>query len=274
MSNTITFKHSGNTGDIIYALAGIKAVCERLNNKAIICIWLDRPGHYYEGAKHPLGEVTMNKYMFDMLRPLLLDQAYIHDVIIWEGEKILIDLDLIRQDFVNMPYGHIARWYFYRFPDMNCDLGKAWLSKSFYLDKFTDIKSVNLDLSIKDSIVINRTSRYRNPHISYAFLRKYDERVLFVGTKDEFEVIKKEIPNIFYASGVLYDFKHLAWLISECKVFIGNQSMCFALAEAMKTPRILELCSFAPNVIVQGDGPAYDFYTQHAFEYYVDQVMS
>jgi len=261
MSKTIAFKHSGNTGDIIYALAGIKAVCDKMDSKAVLYIWLDRPGFYYEGAKHPLGNVIMNQYMYDMLVPLLAEQDYIEDVLLYEGQKIVVDLDLIRQDFVNMPYGHIARWYFYLFPDMACDLGKPWL-KTWPSDR--------ADM-FKDTIIINRTSRYRNPYISYAFLRKYSD-VMFVGTKDEFENVKIEIPNLKHLQ--IDHFLDLAYVIKSCKVFVGNQSMCYAIAEAVKAPRIVELCKFAPNVIPQGDGPAYDFYTQHAFEFYVEQLMN
>lgn len=260
MSKTIAFKHSGNTGDIIYALAGIKAVCEKYEAKAILYIWLDRPGFYYEGAKHPLGDVIMNKHMLDMLSPLVLAQPYIEDVLLYEGQKITVDLDLIRQDFVNMPYGHIARWYFYLFPDMSCDLGKPWLVP----------KALNSAEMLRDYIIVNRTSRYRNLHISYAFLRAYP-KVWFVGTEDEYLNVKIEIPNMEHLK--VSDFSILAYAIKTCKVFIGNQSMCFAIAEAMKAPRILELCKFAPNVIPQGDGPAYDFYTQHAFEFYVEEMM-
>lgn len=273
MSKTIAFKHSGNTGDIIYALAGIKAVCEKYEAKAILYIWLDRPGFYYEGAKHPLGEVIMNKHMFDMLAPLLLAQSYIEDVLVYEGQKITVDLDLIRQNFVNMPYGHIARWYFYQFPDMATDLGKPWLDTHSVIPDY--LKEEIGEFTIRESIVINRTSRYRNPYISYAFIRKYAKRLetelLFVGVEEEFKSMQRDIPNIKMIN--CRDFFELVWLIKNCKLFIGNQSMCFGIAEASKAPRILEVCKFAPNVIPQGDGPAYDFYTQHAFEFYVEEMM-
>ena len=70
------------------------------------------------------------------------------------------------------------------------------------------------------------------------------------------------------------DFYTLAIAIKTCKVFIGNQSMCYALAEAMKAPRILEVCAFAPNCIPEGAGPAYDFLSQSAFEHYVEVMVN
>jgi hypothetical protein len=49
----------------------------------------------------------------------------------------------------------------------------------------------------------------------------------------------------------------MAQIIKSCKLFIGNQSSSFAIAEQMKTPRALELFSGSPNVIVTNNGIAY-----------------
>lgn len=257
MNKTISFKHSGNAGDIIYALAGIKQVYASTGSKADIYLWLDRQGHYYQGAQHPLGNVMLNKYMYKMLKPLLEAQPYVNSVSKFKGEKIIADLNLIRTRDIGMPYGNIAKWYAYIFPDMNTDLSRPWI----HVDTAFEY--------LQDKILLNRTSRYRNPNISYAFLRNRSD-VLYVGTKEEYKEMRKEIKNLTYLE--VSDFLQLAVAIKSCKFFIGNQSMCFGLAEAMKVPRILEVCSFAPNVIPAGPGPAYDYYSQQAFEYYVDEL--
>ena len=260
MSNTISFKHSGNTGDIIYALAGMKHICEKLGKKADIHLWLDRKGTYYEGAKHPLGEFIFNGHMYRNLKPLLLAQPWVNSVVKYAGQTIHVDLDLIRQRDVNMPYGHIARWYFYVFPDMACDLSMPWI-----------LTGEGETVAWEDAIIVNRTQRYQNPHIAYSFLRKY-KNVVFVGTQGEYRILSKQVPTMQYVE--FPNFLNLAFAIKHCKVFIGNQSMCFGLAEAVKAPRILEVCSFAPNVIPEGPGPAYDFYSQAAFEHYVDEMVN
>lgn len=259
MTKTISFKHSGNTGDIIYALAGMKHICEKQNMKADIRLWLDRKGTYYEGAKHPLGEFIFTDHMYKRIKPLLMAQPWVHSVKKYAGQTIHVDLDLIRQRDVNMPYGHIARWYFYVFPDMACDLSQPWIELP---------EDDSVDWS--EVIIVNRTQRYQNPHIAYSFLRKY-ENVVFVGTQEEYQILLKQVPNMRFVE--FPNFLNLAYAIKHCKVFIGNQSMCFGIAEAVKAPRILEVCSFAPNVIPEGPGPAYDFFSQAAFEYYVNDMV-
>lgn len=260
MSNkAITFKHSGNTGDVIYALAGIKQVVGELGTKADIVLWLNRMAHYYEGAVHPLGGKMLNMYMYKMLKPLLLSQSYIESVHKFEGQKIIVDLDLIRSREVGMPNGNISMWYFYVFPDMHCDLSIPWLD-------------IPADVSgFEDAILVNRTQRYRNPTISYSFLRHRKEPIFYVGTQEEYELFKKEVKTASYLDCA--NFYDLARTIKSCKVFMGNQSMCYALAEAMKSPRVLEICNFAPNVQPHGAN-GYGYLTQTALEYYIERLCA
>jgi hypothetical protein len=259
----ITFKHTANSGDLIASLAGIKKICNDREAKAVIYQRLNVPGVYYEGATHPVKnesgvEVMMNENMFIMIRELLISQDYIEDVFIWEGQKVDFDLDNIREHFVNMPYGSIQRWYFYVYPQMTCDLSIPWIS-------------VGNDDTYKDKILINRTHRYFNPKIAYYFLKEYDN-LLFIGTNEEHLLFCKEwklsIPKLD-----VNDFYELAVAINSCKFIICNQSMCYNIAEALKSPRILELCAFAPNCIPHGkDG--YDFFHQPSLEYFIRKLSS
>lgn len=258
---TISFKHMGNAGDIIYALSGIKQICERLGKKANLFIWLNRPAFYYEGAQHPVKDmqtgqqVTMNAYMLKMIRPLLESQPYINIVKEWEGEEIHVDLDRTKEVNVNMPYGDVRKWYGYVFPYLQADLGKPALNIPSFPQTAVPIPY----------ILVNRTQRYFNPLISYMFLRNY-ENVIFAGTIEEFQEFQSEVPNAHHLQ--VKDFNELAMWIKSARFFIGNQSMCFAIAEQLKTPRIMETCRFAPNVIPVGED-ALDFYTQECFEEHV-----
>ena len=57
----------------------------------------------------------------------------------------------------------------------------------------------------------------------------------------------------------------MAKIIKSSKFFIGNLSVCYPIAEALKVPRLLEACPEFPVVQpVGGDG--YDFYYQPHFE--------
>ena len=64
---------------------------------------------------------------------------------------------------------------------------------------------------------------------------------------------------------ILKIFLELAEIIKSCKLFIGNLSFGYALAEAIKVPRLLESQPDFPLVYPNGEN-AYDFYFQEHFE--------
>jgi len=65
----------------------------------------------------------------------------------------------------------------------------------------------------------------------------------------------------------------MAQVIASCKLFIGNQSFPYSIAEALKTKRLLEVYYQAPNVIPNGPN-GYDFYFQDHFKYLVDAMLN
>jgi hypothetical protein len=256
MNKTISFKISGLSGDIIHYLAGVKQVCETQDAKALIYIWLNQDCMLYDGAEHPYKGKMMNEYAFNMMKPLVESQSYVESFLVWTGQDIQVDLDKIREVKINMPYGSLSRWIFYKYPDMTAPLHEPWLT--------TRMQYRN------ERILINRTSRYRNPWISYFFLERYKDDLYFVGLEEEHKNFQEEWKfEVRYLK--MQNFKELALEIASCKLFIGNQSMCFAIAEALKVPRILEVCQFAPNVIPTGPG-AHDFTSQEALIYFVDKL--
>lgn len=264
MNKTISFKTSGLSGDIIHYLAGIKQVCNENQARADIYVWLDQPCFIYDGAQHPYGNVMVNQYAFDMLKPLVESQIYVNSFNVWSGQEIRVDLDKIREVKIMMPYGSLSRWIFYKYPDMTAPLHEPWLTVGVGQLTQSVFRTHN------DVILINRTSRYHNPFISYFFLERYRDRLKFIGLAEEHKAFQDEWKFKLPYVGV-NDFYELADVISECKFFIGNQSMCFAIAEALKVPRILEVCMYAPNVIPTGPG-AYDFTSQEALTYLVDRL--
>lgn len=254
----ISFKTCCNTGDVIYSLPGIKQVCLNNNAKANYFIHIDQTGHYYPGAEHPYGNKMQTNYSFDMIAPLMFEQYYISDVKRWNGENILVDLDEIRNMQIGMPNGNISRWYFARWPDMTTDLSKPW------------IKASGLNHHLDGKILINRTSRYHGGWINYFFLKKYQDRLVFVGLESEAVDFMKEWGFDFGYLKV-NNFLELANAMASCKFFIGNQSTCFAIAEAMKIPRALEVCPWALNVIPAG-GDAFDYHHQGQMEMIINYL--
>ena len=62
-------------------------------------------------------------------------------------------------------------------------------------------------------------------------------------------------------------------MISGGKLFIGNQSFPFSVAEGLKVVRLLEVYHRSPNVIPEGQH-GYGFYFQKHFEDLVDTLVS
>jgi hypothetical protein len=197
----------------------------------------------------------LNESVVKKLEPLLLQQPYINELAIYQGENIDFDFDFIRRYPFMHNAGSIPRWYFYFFA-INADLGRPWLT-------------VTPSDVYKDYIVVARSFRYRQPLINYRFLSKYP-KIVFVGLPDEFEDMKKAIPDITYQP--VNNFLELAQIIAGCRLFIGNQSFPFSIAEGLKVKRILEVYIPCPNVIPEGNN-GYDFIYQPQFEKLVERIM-
>lgn len=266
---TIRAKHFCNPGDAIASLASLKAHYENTGRKIIFCQQLNVPAQYYPGATHGTTDergtmVCMNEHIWGMLQPLLLSQEYIHSVEEYTGqEDIVIDIDVIRKKvFVNLPKGQIQAWPMYAFPDLAYDLSRPWID-------LPDNPDLPIIQDVKDKIIINFTERYRNELIDYYFLRKYKNRLVFAGTDREYLLFvnrwKIDMPKLQVAN-----FLELAYALKHCKFMLGNQSMCWNLAEALKSPRVLEICEYAPNCMPFVGEKSYGFYHQVGLEYYVD----
>jgi len=243
----LKFKHSGNAGDIIYSLNAIRSACELNDMNAVLFLKLDEPIELHPQFKHPLGGVMLNKYMFDNLKPLLMELDFIYDVMPYTNQKVDYDLDQFRKVGFNLGAGDIKRWYLYAYPE---------LQKNFSLDYF-----FTSELPINDYIVVNRSERYNNGQVDYSILNKVEIPIYFVGTDTEFNLMKAKVWDLKHYK--VKDFLELKDFISASKLFIGNQSMCYAIAEQTGCNRLLEVYFSCPNVITKG----YEMYNQEGFEY-------
>lgn len=255
MTTTISIKFSLPIGDFFYACAGIKQMCSKV--KADIYMELDVSIKFLDGIRPCLTRQT-----YEMAKPLIEAQPWCHSVQLYTGQPIDVDLDKTQLDpeltLPVMPYGSITHWYRFLFPLMSGDYSLPWIE-------------VETSDRFKDRLIINRTPRYRNDAIDYSFLKEYADRLSFVGLPDECIRFNQETGlSVEYLQ--VRDFYSLAAIIKSCRVFLGNQSMCFALAEAMKVPRILEVCLYAPNVIPEGPNGE-DFVYQFHVEYLVKKMM-
>lgn len=250
----VHFKHFGLVGDIIYAIPAMQALAGE--KKIHLHLQINQKSLYKKRMKHANKGKILTEKSVEMLAPLLLSQPGFAVCDVLNGQRVDYDLDEFRKFPFDYNTGHICRWYFHMY-GITANLGKPWLT-------------VSPDPAFKDEIVIARSFRYRAPGISYDFLEAYPN-LSFVGLKEEYEDLKQVIPSLKYKA--VSNFLELAQVIAGCKFFIGNQSFPFALAEALKVKRVLEVCFECPNVIPEGKD-AYDFCYQPQFEKIVKQLNS
>jgi hypothetical protein len=109
-------------------------------------------------------------------------------------------------------------------------------------------------------VIFNRTGPGRRPEHVYHnnefpwhwVWRKYKDHAMFVGTKEEHEAFCATCGDVQRVETA--DLYEAAQVIAGCELFVGNQSVCFWLAEAMKKKTLLEVWRGGPNCLVFRDG--------------------
>jgi hypothetical protein len=249
----ICFKHIGLIGDIIYSIPCMLALAE--GKKIELYLDITQESMYPKGFKHYNANKILTEKSVAFIKPLILSNPAFSICDIFTGQAIDYDLNEFRRYPFDYRMGHICRWYFLTF-GVNYDLGQHWLK-------------VPASAHYKNEIIIARSFRYRAPLISYDFLAHHNN-ISFIGLPDEYADMKKAIPGLKYiqTSTAL----ELASAIAGCKLFIGNQSFPFAVAEALKVKRVLEVCYQTPNVIPEGAN-GYDFCFQPQFEKIIKELI-
>src|SRR4051812_40612667 len=217
-----SIKHMCNLGDIISVLPACKKYYEVTGRQIRFLQQVNAPAAYYNGATHPTlsddGSGTMvciNSAMFDMIKPLVESQPYIHSFEKYEGQKVDLNFDVIRgQTDVGMPNGMIQSWLMYAFPDLDYDLSKTWID-------LPEVKKHPVIKQVQDKILINFTERYRNPLMDYFFLQGYAPDLIFSGTEKEHFLFctrwNLNIPRL-----QVNDFLEYAYAIKNCRFLLGN----------------------------------------------------
>ena len=208
----LSFLHYGHLGDVVNSLPVIKEL-----SKTHKC-------NFYIQAKKPLEPNARHykrfgDYVFltdenvDKLLPLFMNQPYIHKVDKYTNQEIDIDLNLIREMPIDFNIDSV-RWYS-QLTGIHTDLSVPYI--------FAEPHDV-----IKNKVTIMRNVRRKNYFTNYKFLKKY-ENLLFIGLNDEYENLKKEVPNLeFYDCK---DFLEMAQIIKSSKLFLGNLSFGYTIAE-------------------------------------------
>lgn len=235
----MTVKHSGNIGDIIYSLPTVKHIYDITNQK--IDFYLN-----------PVDD-RMSLKSSNLLKPLLEHQYYINSVDIYQGQFINYDLDVFRNYlyFSNIGTMHLAAFNF----DLNLKN-----KPSIFLD---NILEFNIPLY---DIIINRTQRYNNDNFPWEYIlneqyKNYSKGFVGLPYEYDFFKVKYNIENLVYIS--IKDYLELAWLIKKSKIFIGNCSSPYALAEGIKHNTIQETCIEHPSCLYSR--PNAQYFLQHFF---------
>lgn len=257
MNNNI-FYHSGAFGDIIYSIpfclscVGIYNSQQLEKNKYTLLLDLcccHKPNGDYDIAYQNLKKVAQ----------LMNIQPYIQQVICQKqiswGDYGALDLGIFRKGKINLVGGDISLRYNFLRRQLNYfNIYQPWL-KVPQTDKFKQYKN---------KIVVFRTTRYRNHKIDYSLLKKYSSDCVYIGLQKQYSLFC--IQNGFKVQFLKLDnFIQVCQLMKSCAFVVGNQTFLFSLAQALKVPRLLQMCYAQPDVIVHGNG-SNDFVDMEDFQ--------
>ena len=248
----INFLHYGHLGDIINSLPILKEISKNKHCNLFIQKNKELPKDVLS-KDHLFGKVYLTENSIKKILPLLKNQIFLNMVDLYDGQKIDIDLNFFREMPINFNIDSV-RWYGH-LVGKHPDLSLKYLEVDNH-DKF------------KNYIVIMRSLRRQNKFIDYSFLSSYKNKI-FVGLKNEYEDLKNSVNGLEYYDSK--DFLELASIIKNSKIFIGNLSFGYSLAEALKVPRLLESGPNFPLVYPNGQN-AFDFYFQNHFEELVKKL--
>ena len=211
-----SFKHSGARGDLIYSLPALRAL---------------GGGSLYVNRKNDsFFESKVSDEELSGISEFMSTQSYVKEVLDWEGRDVDIDLDQFRK--METSHHLLSETYLHKF-GVSFDLSKPW------------IETDKIVANNRAEIVVSRTPRYHAP-FDWAELIPWLDRSVFIGSQSE---------HVEFCNKTGFQIRHevtktwleLVRIILGSKLFIGNQSFAYSLAEGMKHPRILEVCLFCPN---------------------------
>jgi hypothetical protein len=240
----IEIRHSGQLGDIIYAIPAMKGLAKKVGAEKIhLYITKNKTANHHPDLKHMSGDVMISPGMFQFISPLLERQSCISEVSFVEESSIpatAIDFDVIRSGLLNLSAGNIKDYYFKAF-GLLAEGQSSWIEPGFAGRR-----------NGKFDVVIGRSTRYLNQGINYAILNQLGLRVGFIGLEREFNELMARNKGLAIEYVPVSDAAAAADLIASAALFIGNQSLFFALAEALQANRLLEVFEPVPNVIPAG----------------------
>lgn len=215
-----TFKHSGSLGDVIYSMPTIRALGGGI-------LYLN-PNKTYR--------MTLDK--IEEMIPLLEQQSYIEKVKVWNGETTDYGLDSWRRRRKKRIGRHtIIDAHLDWFEISRSEKDKAWLT----VDKPTEC-----------DVVFARSARHNNPMFGWKEVwSQFHNRAIFVGIEEEHKTFEEQTGKIPFIK--TNNMLELARIIAGSKLFIGNQSLPYAIAEGLKVNSWLEISPTCANCVYHRD---------------------
>lgn len=233
------FKHSGRLGDIVYSLPLVKQMAKAAGQPVEYYIPMDVPSHLGGDVYHPGGELMVGHKLFEFIRPLLEIQPYLYKLCFVKSSELpseYLDLDGFKHCGLNLKAGPIQGWYRKAF-GVAFPIESPWLSLP--ATETASGRAPTFD------VLVGRTTRFCNTSINYGFLDQI-EKAGFIGLRYEYEdfVERHKLSSLRHVP--VENALELARVMLGCQVYVGNQSLNFAIADGLKIPRALEAFEPAP----------------------------
>lgn len=216
----LSFKHSGDAGDIIYSLPVI-----RYMGGGVLFL-----------SKENYTRLKLTEDRLPQFEKLLVSQPYIRAVKFYYGREVGVDLNKFRDRFAYVGLDEsLAQMHCRAFGVPETELDKPWIS---------------VEPRHEADVIINLTSRYRNNEFPWGLIyRKYKKVAALVGSHAEWCQFEKHYGPIKHCK--TKDLLEVAQVIRGSKLFIGNQSCPLAIAHAMQHPTVCELSRNSYNGMVR-----------------------
>lgn len=214
----MNYFHSGDLGDVLYALPAIRALGK---------------GDLYLNSRPWTAKMTPERA--NVLRPLLESQDYIGKVIHGDAPKseYVVNFSTFRNG--GLIYGVSLM-------ELQSDWVNANAEPEPWLKVAPSAKS-------RGRILCHRSPRYHNPYFRWDEIgEKFGTQLLFVGLPHEVEELRR-VTKIHAEYAITQDYLELAKLIAGADLFIGNQSSPMALAIGLGVPFIQETCLWTPDCL-------------------------
>ena len=228
----LVFHHSGDAGDIIYALAAMKAM-----GGGVMFI---SPDCRFPYPRQPNMCQSMGNGNVDPLVPLLRQQEYVWDCRFTQSMPASTDVDFNAfRDFYRQ---HRPENFFslFRLQLLACGVD--------YPESDTWLTIDGSIITPGKKIIVNRTARFHNERFQWSgLIAQHGHQMEFVGLETEYVEFCKLQPAIRIPWHRTSNFLELAKVINGSSVFIGNQSSALAIALGLGKNVIVEEWVSNPN---------------------------